>query len=148
MYCSDCLFFSDLGICKNPLSKRNDVGYFQKACNLISIREEKSSEEKNEEPAMSKDETKVCADCGRELPVDSFQKTRSGGRASRCKECVAKRRWAKDATPKEESPGEAGEQKPVKRRNYLHYVTDDALVAELKRRGYAGQITKTSSFEL
>ena len=143
MYCSDCFFFSDLGRCKNPTVRYTDVGYFQKAGACF-----KEKESKKETPVMATTETKVCADCGRELPIEAFQKTRSGAPANYCKECMNKRRGAGKVEKPEAQPTPQTEEKPVKRRNYLHYVTDDALVAELKRRGYTGQITKTNSFDL
>ena len=145
MYCSDCFFFSDLGRCKNPGVRYTDVGYFQKAGACF-----KEKEPKKETPVMEKTttETKVCADCGRELPIEAFQKTRSGAPANYCKDCMNKRRGTRKVEKPETQPTPQAEEKPVKRRNYLHYVTDDALVAELKRRGYTGQITKTNSFDL
>lgn len=33
-------------------------------------------------------ETKVCKECGRELPIEQFSKVRNGIRISTCKECV------------------------------------------------------------
>lgn len=152
MYCSYCFFFTDLGRCKNPKVRNADVGYFQKAGPCFT---EKKPEK--ETPVMAKitSETKVCADCGRELPIEMFQKTRSGGTANYCKDCMNKRRGGQNKVEEEKPepevqqvPEKTEEPKPTKKRNYLHYVTDDALVAELKRRGYTGSLTKTSSFEL
>lgn len=37
-------------------------------------------------------ETKVCKDCGRELPLSAFKKTRWGGYAGTCNECVREKR--------------------------------------------------------
>lgn len=103
MYCSDCFFFSDLGRCKNPDVRYTDVGYFQKAGACF-----KEKEPKKETPVMEKTttETKVCADCGRELPIEAFQKTRSGAPANYCKDCMNKRRTGKK--PNADKPAEGG----------------------------------------
>lgn len=37
-------------------------------------------------------ETKVCSHCGRELPLSAFKKTRWGGYAGTCNECVREKR--------------------------------------------------------
>lgn len=34
-------------------------------------------------------ETKVCRECGRELPIERFQKVRGGIRIGTCKECMS-----------------------------------------------------------
>lgn len=33
-------------------------------------------------------ETKICKDCGRELPLSDFRKTRSGALSGNCNECI------------------------------------------------------------
>lgn len=37
------------------------------------------------------DETKTCSTCGRELPLSAFRKTRWGGTANSCNECIAEK---------------------------------------------------------
>ena len=37
-------------------------------------------------------ETKICTDCGRELPLTDFIPTRNGKRMSACKSCVQEKR--------------------------------------------------------
>lgn len=37
-------------------------------------------------------ETKICKTCGRELPLSDFKKTRWGGYAGTCNECVKEKR--------------------------------------------------------
>lgn len=36
-------------------------------------------------------ETKTCSTCGRELPLSAFRKTRWGGTANFCNECIAEK---------------------------------------------------------
>lgn len=36
-------------------------------------------------------ETKTCSTCGRELPLSAFRKTRWGGTANSCNECIAEK---------------------------------------------------------
>lgn len=74
-------------------------------------------------------ETKICKKCGRELPVEKFKKTRWGGYASTCNDCV------KSAVQK------------TKRKNTdnakslrLQDFTPRELMLELKRRGYEGNL--------
>lgn len=37
------------------------------------------------------DETKICKSCGRERPLSAFRKTRWGGTANSCNECIAEK---------------------------------------------------------
>lgn len=37
-------------------------------------------------------ETKICGDCGRELPIGSFLMSRWGKRANVCRECINSKR--------------------------------------------------------
>lgn len=80
-------------------------------------------------------ETKKCAKCGRELPLDEFNRSTSAkdGRQSYCKEC-------KKAIYQAVKEGEW--------ENPLAPFTTKQLAAELKRRGCKGHIELVSTIEL
>lgn len=139
MYCSDCFFFSDLGRCKNPKSHRSDVGYFQKAGPCFAERQpEKENKTMAEEPKEIK---RVCADCGRELPLEQFARNRSGY-TKYCKECMKARRG------KGKQVG-ANYHIPQTSLNVgIAAISDDALMAELHKRGWSGRLTKTLEMEI
>ena len=170
MYCSECRFFSDLGRCRNGAARRSDVGFFQKACDKFlppPPKEDNQETTKQQEP-MEKEtktapaeteapKTKACRECGRELPLDQFSKNR-WGYTNLCKDCMTAKKAVKAPAaqegpkpqPKEEKPAAAA---PVAstakpKRNYLHYVSDEQLVAELKRRGYKGTIEMKKQFDI
>lgn len=139
MYCSDCFFFSDLGRCKNPKSHRSDVGYFQKAGPCFAERQpEKEIPVMAEEPKEIK---RVCADCGRELPLEQFARNRSGY-TKYCKECMKARRGigkqGKGDYRLHASPLNIG----------IAAIADDALMAELHKRGWSGHLTKTIEMDV
>ena len=172
MYCSECFFFRNDGICKNPQSKFKDVGYFQKAGKCFKdpvSGEAELAEVKYDEPTteieetMSKDvihlpekveelsKKRVCAECGRELPIDSFQRSSKGEPISICKECMAKRRKAGRAKG-EKSPEQkiidAVDARLLKGAELCKSLTDAELAAELRRRGYTGKLTKIEELDV
>ena len=73
-------------------------------------------------------ETKICSTCRRELPVTEFSKNRAckDGLNTKCKECVKN-------CPQ---PG-------IKATFKISDFTDDMLFAELRRRGYTGELRFT-----
>lgn len=170
MYCSECRFFSDLGRCRNGAVRRSDVGFFQKACDKFlppPPKEDNQETTKQQEP-MEKEtktapaeteapKTKTCRECGRELPLDQFRKNR-WGYTNLCKDCMTAKKAGKAPAaqegpkpqPKEEKPAAAAPAPSTAKpkRNYLHYVSDEQLVAELKRRGYKGTIEMKKQFDI
>lgn len=88
--------------------------------------------------------TKTCADCGRELPLESFQRNTKGERISVCKDCMARRR--REGKNKGKSPEqklmEAVEVRLEKVAELCKPLTDADLAAELRRRGFSGKLTK------
>jgi hypothetical protein len=95
-------------------------------------------------------ETKVCTKCGRELPLNEFynDKMRPDGKKSACRECTAQaqrdlRARKKDSETKsiiKNAP--KVEEKTIKECNDcgLDKVPARLLVAELRRRGYRGEL--------
>lgn len=92
-------------------------------------------------------ETRMCAKCGRELPVDAFYKgSRKDGLDSYCKECrneISKSRRSERGGQVEEKP-----KQPVVE-PHLHKVFTDKdlakytprqLMLELRARGYRGEL--------
>ena len=77
-------------------------------------------------------ETKICNTCGRELPIENFRKTRWGGQANVCKECMCNKRVATHKKNKEQQHKLA-----------LADYTPRQLMEELARRGYEGKLTYT-----
>ena len=74
-------------------------------------------------------ETKICKQCGRELPIDHFRKTRWGGYYTNCNDCV---RVKAQETKKENAE--------VIKKSKLADFTPRQLMEELARRGYEGKI--------
>lgn len=79
-------------------------------------------------------ETKICSKCGRELPVSKFFKNKAtkDGFAVYCKECEKERR-------KPNSKGGVTQQ-GVKATFKISDFDDNMLFAELRRRGYTGEL--------
>lgn len=84
------------------------------------------------EPAT---EMKTCVKCGRTLPLSEFYKDKgcTGGHRPECKECKKKRDM--------ELKMEKKDILTLKIKDF----TDDALFAELKKRGYVGKLSFTKS---
>lgn len=171
MYCSDCYYFRNDGICKNPASKKRDVGYFQKAGGCFTDPaqiEQKPAEiapipPKIEQEPMAKEQKdavsevlenikRKCAECGRELPIEQFQRNVNGERISICKECMNKRRKAgKTKLPKgtpEQHLLDAVAVRMEKTAELCKCLTDADLAGELRRRGYSGKLTRNQELNV
>ena len=100
--CGDCNFFSDTGECRIPQVKHPHRAFFSPACVWFEKRKEETEMEtykvntkteaqpKAEKPAKEDPKTKVCAECGEELPIEKFHRNR-WGYTKICKKCHAKK---------------------------------------------------------
>jgi len=124
-YCSECLFFSDGGGCRNSKSKRREVGYFQKACNegkpaetvpsvLVPVKQEEIVKED-----MKKEESGSYTEKG-----TKEVKARKARKSKKIVEPVVERVTIKVAD-----------------------LSDEELIAELKARGFRGKLTRTVEFK-
>lgn len=82
-------------------------------------------------------ETKTCKECGRELELSNFKKTRWGGVCSICNQCSVKKSndTKRRILFKEREKG-------------LGQYTPRELMEELARRGYKGKLTYTRVEEI
>ena len=145
MYCSDCIFFSDLGRCRNGSARRTDVGYFDKPCEHFTDMKENETT-KQEAPATpepkqeAQPETKVCKRCGQEKPLADFPEGR-WGKQDICRDCrypkSGKHRNYKTPTPAV----------PVPLLKISAY-SDQELLDELKARGWSGTLERKITYDL
>lgn len=93
--------------------------------------------------------TKICKECGRELPLDEFPRNTKAKdhHLSICRECHGKRCAAGS---KKEQPTEASrqEQRDETRSEFLAGIPDDVLVRELASRGWDVRCTRTLEIHL
>lgn len=177
MYCSDCFFFRNDGICKNPKVPRRDVGYFQKAGSCFTDPKEQNEAELEQpaaeiaqespkiEQTMSKENNttppevqqaldsvkRTCAGCGRELPITKFGKN-AYGYTKYCKDCMKQRQMAGKTKLPKESPEQhialSVEKRMQKVAEITETLADADLAAELRRRGYSGKLTRNQELNV
>lgn len=147
--CGDCSWFRD-GYCRKL---RQPTGFFTIACDDFALGTADTA------PA-----TKVCSDCGRELPIDSFahHARTLDGHQPICRECMRSRLKGRRKTPKApkavtppsvdeildglipntstSAPGKAAP-KYVQTRS-TEDLDDIEIIDELRRRGWTGEIYK------
>lgn len=95
-------------------------------------------------------ETKVCKECGRELPVESFKMSRFGSRVSVCTECANEKRRANAEEKKRKAVEEKkiALQKAKDTERELEKFSPRQLMKELSRRGYKGVLTFTQKIDI
>ena len=146
MTCADCTHYAGNGKCRknkkgttSPMKVADELSCFQAA-----------EPEKPVLPEEKKPETKVCKGCGRELPLSSFSRNRSGI-VGFCNDCMAAKRKATaernkahdDAPIIPKQTAESYEELQPDLLGLLQLASDDELVQELRRRGYSGTMTKS-----
>mgnify|MGYP001057383539 CR=1 FL=1 len=88
---------------------------------------------------------KKCSKCGRELPVSEFWKNASteDGLQTYCKEC-----GNVYARNRKKTPGGGGNLKKIYSNPELAKFSPRELIAELKARGYTGELKYTQTISL
>lgn len=165
--CKDCIYFREDGFCWNPLRTKREVGYFQNQCGgfVLSL-EAKLNEYNNKKMKQEKTQsTKTCKDCGRELPLTQFTKTRNGNYGTLCKECKGKRIKAAmkvNGIPAHQAEVETTVDTPAaiqdalaaaagniaRRKKTISSASDAEIIDELKYRGFSGRLQRTENIEL
>ena len=82
------------------------------------------------------EETRICKECGRELPLEMFKTTRWGDKVHVCNDCAAEKYRKSRANNKEQKVNKA-------RSLRLEDFSPRELMEELARRGYKGELTYT-----
>ena len=97
-------------------------------------------------------ETKICKDCGRELPIERFKKNRYGVPVSVCIDCdTRKRRENKEKKSMEYAMAmqeRLKAQKDEEIKTTLSQFTPRQLMEELARRGYKGELTYVQKIDI
>ena len=93
-------------------------------------------------------ETKVCKECGRELPVENFKMSRWGGRVDVCTECATRKLRENKAKRKEAERVEKEQKVQASRNLKLCEFTPRELMQELARRGYKGTLQYVQIHEI
>lgn len=139
--CGECARYRLMPNCENICNKTGKVVPFlaQKEC----------FEPKEIEMEESK-KTKVCKVCGKELPIEMFRKNikSKDGYTDTCIDCINVKIRAgfnkkKDAQKKPKSEEPIRLEDTIKMVDAIHNVPDQALVNELRQRGYDVTCTKT-----
>ena len=124
-YCCDCEYYREDregGGCyhRDRPQHLRSVGYLSPVCKMFNPRNQ-----------MKMEETKICKECGRELPLSHFSRNKYGP-LSVCKECCNRKRLrSAESAKSEDAPSSSLEDLP-----------DAAIVEELRRRGYTVECSK------
>ena len=138
--CGECARYRLMPNCENICDKTGKVVPFlaQKEC----------FETKDIE--MEEKRTKVCKVCGKELPIEMFRKNNKSkdGYTDTCFDCINVKIRAgfdkkKDAQKKPKSEEPIRLEDTIKMVDAIKSIPDQALVNELRQRGYDVTCTKT-----
>ena len=94
--------------------------------------------------------TRICKDCGRELPIENFKKTRWGDRVSVCIDCDTRKRRENKEKKRIEMDMRVKEQARIDAevKTALSTFTPRQLMEELARRGYKGELTFVQKIDI
>ena len=138
--CGECARYRLKPNCENICDKTGKVVPFlaQKECF------------ETKEIEMEEKRTKVCKVCGKELPIEMFRKNNKSkdGYTDTCIECInvnirAGFNKKKDAQKKPKSEEPIRLEDTIKMVDAIDNIPDQALVNELRQRGYDVTCTKT-----
>ena len=87
------------------------------------------------------DETLVCKECGKELPIEMFKMTRWGTRTEVCTPCARAKAEANKLEKQRLAQQEKEINEKTARQLRLQDFSPRELMLELKRRGYEGMLT-------
>lgn len=93
-------------------------------------------------------ETRICKECGRELPIEEFRMTRNKTRCSVCNTCSESKRMATRKKNRLERENKETAMQQDARKLRLHDFTPRELMVELAERGYKGKLTYTRVGEI
>ena len=138
--CGECARYRLKPNCENICDKTGKVVPFlaQKECF------------ETKEIEMEEKRTKVCKVCGKELPIEMFRKNikSKDGYTDTCIECINvniragfNKKKGVQEKPKSEEPIRLED--TIKMVDDIHNIPDQALVNELRQRGYDVTCTKT-----
>lgn len=102
---------------------------------VTSITERQPIVGAKESESMFETEMRICAKCGRQLPLSEFYQ-KNEGYQSWCKDCQKEHGRLRNGTTGE-----------YRANPTISEATDHQLYDELKRRGYDGKLTRTSTLE-
>lgn len=138
--CGECASYRLMPNCENICDKTGKVVPFlaQKECFELK------------EIEMEEKRTKVCKVCGKELPIEMFRKNNKSkdGYTDTCFDCINVKIRAgfnkkKDAQKKPKSEEPIRLEDTIKMVDAIKNTPDQALVNELRQRGYDVTCTKT-----
>ena len=138
--CGECARYRLMPNCENICDKTGKVVPFlaQKECF------------EPKEIEMEEKRTKVCKVCGKELPIEMFRKNNKSkdGYTDTCFDCINVKIRAgfnkrKDAQKKQKSEDPIRLEDTIKMVDAIDNIPDQALVNELRQRGYDVICTKT-----
>ena len=146
--CGDCARYRKMPFSENICTKTGNVVPYLAQKDCFEEKNETDSKLLKDMPTQGTEQikTKVCKDCGRELPISEFQRQAKSrdGYMHICKDCK-KKRVIVGVTREENAHLEKLFPKGIDVTSELHIYTDEELVQELRTRGWEVVCTKTIS---
>lgn len=142
--CGNCAWYSFRKLESTCGKTGREVAFFaNKEC--FTTEKDTTMEENTNAQPVAETGTQVCKECGRTLPLEEFQRRRNGKIDTVCKACRAEKIRIGMATGKEKK--ETPYEEPVVILKTADF-SDDALLEELRRRGYKGKLAKVQEVEI